>query len=171
MNHDRRWIWGAVLFTGILAWIGLADPAVALRAAVVAVLVIAALLLIRALAQLFDRVPPVDASTVAPVEPRLGATALLGHELPSTYSALAPTDPPSPVLGPGARSALRTIATERLWARHELNLWHADHEPLIADMLSERLWAIINPNQRTPPPHDAFDHARLGQHLDELDSL
>jgi len=171
VNHDRRWLWGSVLFTAILALIGVSSPSVALRAMVVAALVIAALLLIRALTQLFGRLPPVDDSTLAPPEPALGAMALLKHELPPTYSALSPGNPPSSVLAPGARSALRTIATERLWARHQLNLWHADHAPLITDLLTERLWVIINPNQRTPPPHDAFDHSRLRQHLDELDAL
>lgn len=154
----------------LLALIGLARPDVALRAVVMLCLLAAAWLLIDAIRRFFDRVPPVPPSPFRDVAEPVAPT-LDDHELPWHYSGLVPKRMPTPLLAPGAQSALRTIATELLWDRHRLNVWLPEHGAAIATVLSDPLWSLINPYQPTPLPATAFEHAHLQRHLDELDAL
>lgn len=171
MNIGRGWWVAGISTAALFGLIGILRPGVALRATLILCLVVAALALMQTVRQLFERVPPVPDSSIVSEEPDASSTTMSDHELPWHYSGLVPSRTGTPVLAPGARTALRTIATERLWARHHLNVWHPPHEAAIGGLLSERLWAVINPNQRMPPPPDAFHHAHLQQHLDELDAL
>ncbi len=170
VTDSRSWWIAGISSAALIGSIGLLRPGVALRATLILCLVVAVLALVQTVRQLFARVPPVEDSVIAPASDPDPAT-MNDHELPWHYSGLVPSRTGNPVLAPGTRTALRTIATERLWARHHLNVWHPPHEVAIGELLSDRLWAVINPNQRTPPPPDAFHHAFLDRHLDELDAL
>lgn len=165
------WLFAGAICAAFIGLIGLAQPSVALRALLILSVLVAAFALISAIRQLFVRIPPVPDSVVGE---QAATTATVGDDdpdLPWHYSGLVPSRTTNPTLAPGARAALRTIATERLWARHHLNVWHPPHEAAIAELLSDRLWALINPNQQTPPPPNVFLHDLLHQHLDELDAL
>ncbi len=165
------WLFAGAICAAFIGLIGLARPSVALRALVILAVLVAAFALIGAIRELFVRIPPVPDSVLRKQSPPTSAVGSDDLDLPWHYSGLAPSRTANPTLAPGARAALRTIATERLWARHQLNVWHPPHEAAIAALLSDRLWALINPNQQTPPPPNIFLHELLPQHLDELDAL
>lgn len=172
MTGNRGWWIAGISSAALIGSIGLLRPGVALRATLILCLIVAVLALVQTVRALFARIPPIADSVIAPAaDPDPVASTMSDHELPWHYSGLVPSRTGTPVLAPGTRTALRTIATERLWARHHLNVWHPPHEAAIGELLSDRLWAVINPNQRTPPPPDAFHHGFLHHHLDELDAL
>ena len=167
---DRGTLVIIVATTALLALIGLLRPDVALRVVVILCVATAAVVLIDAIRRFLVRVPPAPPSPFGP--PVDGPVADVDdHELPWHYSGLVPSRTPTPMMAPGTQSALRTIATERLWDRHRLNVWLPDHASAISTVLSEPLWALINPFQPTPLPASAFHHAQLQRHLDELDAL
>lgn len=163
------WLVAGVVTAIVVGLIGISNPATALRALVILSVLVASYLLISAIRALFERVPPIADSVVsATVDPRAQTP---DADLPWHYTGLIPSATANPTLSPGARAALRTIATERLWDRHHLNVWHEPHEPAISGVVSDHLWAVINPHQRTPPPPHILRHDLLGRHLDELDAL
>ena len=169
--RQSGWLLAGVICAAFIGLIGLAQPSVALRALVILALLVAAFALISAIRQLFVRVPPVPDSVVGQQASAQTAFGAGNPDLPWHYSGLVPSQAAQPMLAPGARAALRTIATERLWASHQLNVWHPPHEAAIASLLSDGLWTLINPNQQTPPPPNIFLHESLHHHLDELDAL
>ena len=163
------WLTAGVITAIVVGLVGIANPAAALRALVILSVLVAAYLLIAAVRSLFERVPPVaDSVVAAAADP---STPVADADLPWHYTGLMPSATGNPTLSPGARAALRTVATERLWQRHALNVWHQPHEAAIARLVSDDLWAAINPHQRTPPPPHILRHDLLGRHLDELDAL
>lgn len=167
---DRGTLVIIVATTALLALIGLLRPDVALRAVVILCVVAAAAVLIDAVRRFLMRVPPAPSSPFR--EPTIEQPpGVDDHELPWHYSGLVPSRTATPLMAPGTQSALRTIATELLWDRYRLNVWLPDHAAAISNVLSEPLWALINPFQPTPLTASAFRHDHLQRHLDELDAL
>lgn len=159
------WWWAAVGGTGFLALIGIANPVLASRAALVGVVVLAGIALVLALRRLLERVGP------APVSPF--STPRDEHadrrQIPYHLEVLRPpeTAGQAAMLSFGARVGVRTVTTERLWKQHRLNLWHPAHAAEIRRLVSDDLWATINVGAATLPiPQSALD--RL---LDEVEQL
>lgn len=164
------WWWGAVGVASLMALIGLTRPEYALPMALVAAAGFGLLALGRALQRFLLRVRPTTRSVFAPARherPR--------HPLPHHLARIAPdAGARDPALTSGARAGIATVATERLWARHGLNLHDHQHLRSIEHLVGPRLWNVIRPEQYESGyvvPRRSVRHAELDQLLDDLDQL
>jgi len=164
-GRDTAWWWAAVGATAFLALIGIANPGAASRAVLVAVVCLAAFALVHAVRRLWRRVAPVPASPFV----RTPSPTIERAPLPHHLDVLRPT----PVAGGqgtisfGARVGLRTVATERLWKQHRLNLWEPAHAAEVRSRVSDDLWAAINVGAATAP----IPQTSLTRLLDEVEQL
>lgn len=164
-RSDTAWWWAAVGATALLALIGIANPSAASRAVLVAIVCLAAFALVHAVRRLWQRVGPAPASPFS----RTPASTIERAPLPHHLDVLRP----APAAGGhgtisfGARVGLRTVATERLWKQHRLNLWEPAHAAAVRTRVSDELWAAINVGAAGAPiPQTSLD--RL---LDEVEQL
>lgn len=170
-NSRSPWWWAAVGFAGLMAVVGLAKPSVALPIAVICAVGLALLALVYSIVVLFARVRSAPRSPFAPAlyerPPQL---------LPQHIARIVPdAADKKPALTPGARAAVATVATERLWARHALNLHDYAHQPAIEQLVSSDLWGVIRPDRAAADgrylPRAPMLHADLDRLLDDLDRI
>jgi hypothetical protein len=165
------WWWAAVFFSAVLALVGVVRPEIALAAALIVSLGLGCAMVVYLGWQLFTRLRPQQRSEFAPAVYQRPPQVLPHH-----IARIAP-DPNerNPALAAGARAGLVTVATERLWAGHGLNLHDPTHHDSIGRMLSPDLWAVIRPDR-----HDGrgnmvqrhqLHHRDLDRLLDDLESI
>jgi hypothetical protein len=165
------WWWAGAGLALTTALIGLAEPRVALAGAlVVAVAVVGGVVVANAVA-LFRRLEAQPRSEFAPTPERH-----ITHILPHHIARILPDrDEKQPPLTSGARAGIVTVATERLWARHGLNLHDPTHHPRIQQLVTPDLWETIRPDrvdQRgTTVPRARTLHRDLDRLLDDLESI
>ncbi len=171
-SEDRTgWWWAAVFFSAVLALVGLVRPAVALAAALIVSLGLGCAMVLYLGWQLFTRLQPQQRSEFAPAVYQRPPQVLPHH-----IARIAPDqDERNPELASGARAGLVTVATERLWARHALNLHDPTHHDSIGRLLSPDLWAVIRPDRHdgfgNPAPRHRLRHRDLDRLLDDLESI
>jgi hypothetical protein len=131
---------------------------------------VAFVVLTRVVMSLLQRVRSAGPSLVVPAPAPFGGADR--EQLPFHLALLRPQpvhqSGGSPILSYGARMALRTIATERLWGRHRVNLWAAAHQEHARALMSDRLWTAVNVYDAGQPP---IPHDTLTYLLDELEQL
>lgn len=165
------WWWAGVCFTALLALVGIVRPAIALAAAMIATLGLGSAIVAYLGWQLFTRLRPQRRSEFAPA-----AYQRPPQVLPHHIARIAP-DPAerTPALTVGARAGLVTVATERLWARHGLNLHDPTHHDSIGRLVGPDLWSAIRPERTdasgTPVPRARLLHSDLDRLLDDLESI
>lgn len=100
------------------------------------------------------------------------------QDLPEEYRRMAALlsryrDPgPDLKLDPIALHLLRSVASQRLYQRHQLRLDVADHLPRIQPLLSAGLWQAVGPPPAGSSHQPAAVPARaLGQLIEELERL
>lgn len=165
------WWWAAICFSALLALVGVVRPAIALAAAMITGLGLGSALVAYLGWQLFTRLRPQQRSEFAPAVYQRPPQVLPHH-----IARIAP-DPGerSPVLTAGARAGLVTVATERLWARHGLNLHDPTHHDRIGRLVSPDLWSTIRPDRTdargNPAPRHRLLHRELPRLLDDLEGI
>lgn len=165
------WWWAAICFSALLALVGVIRPSVALAAAMITALGLGSAVVAYLGWQLFTRLRPQERSEFAPAVYQRPPQVLPHH-----IARIAP-DPNerSPALTEGARAGLITVATERLWARHGLNLHDPTHHAGIVRLVSADLWTAIRPDRVGPHGHPASRprllHGDLDRLLDDLESI
>lgn len=163
-NPDIGWWLLAVAAAAVVAFVGIASPRLALRAALILTLSIAAVAVLQAIVRFCQDIPSAPPSEFEPTTANLEPPTV-----PSHIEALQPpTNAKAPQLTFEAHRAIVTVATERLWARHHLNLYDTNHHPYIQRLVSPELWRAF----RGPAYGDqGVPHADLSRLLDELERL
>lgn len=165
------WWWCAAGFVAILAMVGVLRPRAALAALLAVAIGLAGTAAVYALVSLLRRVRPAPRSAFAPA-PYTRPSQPLPHHI----ARIAP-DPSdrSPLLTAGARTAIVTIATERLWSEYGLNLHDPSHQAEIERIVSSDLWEAIRPDrvdrQGRVVPRPRLLHSHLDPLLDDLESI
>lgn len=163
--------WAAVSFAGAMAVVGAAKPSIALAAALIVALAVAAGAVAYLATALFRRLQSQPRSEFAPAVHQPTAQVLPHH-----IARIVP-DPAdkNPLLTSGARAGLVTVATERLWARHGLNLHDPTHHDRIEQVVAGDLWNAIRPDRVDQRgnlvPRPRFLHRDLDRLLDDLESI
>ncbi len=155
----------------VIALIGVLAPRAAFRALLWLIVGLAIVAALAALTQLMRRLPPPRPSAFTPPAFRPPV-----QELPHYISRLAPARAlRRRTVSLGAQAALSTVAGERLWSRHGLNLSDKSHHQAIAQLLSHKLWATLQPKdvgvRRALVPARPPAHADIDTFLDELENL
>jgi hypothetical protein len=96
--------------------------------------------------------------------------------LPHHIARIAPTPGDrNPLLAPGARAGIVTVATERLWANHGLNLHDPTHHTEIQRVLPPTLWEAVRPDRVDRRgmlvPRTRLLHSDLDRLLDDIESI
>lgn len=170
-SERAGWWWAAVCFTGVLALVGVAQPRTAVAAALLAGLGVTAGVVAYLGWQLSKRLGRQPRSEFAPAVHRRPPQVLPHH-----VAAIAPEPGQrNPPLTSGARAGLVTVATERLWARHGLNVHDPMHHAQIERLLSADLWSTIRPERVDARgnlvPRARLLHRDLERLLDDLESI
>lgn len=165
------WWWVACGATGLMAVLAVAVPRAALAMLIATTIGLAALLAGYTSWALLQRLTPVTRSDFAPA-----INARPPQPLPPHIARIVPgKDVKRPQITPGARAGLVTVATERLWARHGLNLHAPADQAQIQRLISPQLWGVVRPDPIDPTghfvPRPSVPHSSLDQLLDELDRI
>jgi hypothetical protein len=155
----------------LMASIGLATPKIALAMSMLTALGLALLLVGSTIAALLARVRTEPRSAFAPDRHQRPPQSLPTH----VGRLVPPIDTKRAALTAGARTGIVTVATERLWAHHGLNLYEPSHHAAIEALAGGELWDVIRPERREPHgsslPRPHLEHARLGSLVDRLEQL
>jgi hypothetical protein len=165
------WWASAIAFAVLLAIAGVVRPRIALAAAIALALGVTALLVAYLGRRLADRVQPISRSEFAPAVYQRPPQVLPHH-----LARIAP-DPVAkrPPLSAGARAGIVTVATERLWAHHGLNLHDPTHHDRIRRLVPADVWSVIRPDRVEADgrvaPRPPLPHADLTRLLDDLERI
>jgi hypothetical protein len=172
----KGWKAGAWIVAGIAIAVALVAPRIASPASRLYLLVLAGAAALVGTRKLLDPPPYPTVSRVAGLTP-----AATTQELPEEFRRMAALlsryrDPASKTpLDPIARHLLRSIASQRLYQRHQLRLDVAEHLPRIEPLVSPLLWQAIAPPPRDPNgTHLAYPDvpaSAVGPLIDELERL
>jgi hypothetical protein len=165
------WWLAACGLAGTLAVIGLLAPKAALAATMIGLLGLVAVYTAYMAVRLLLRLRAAPRSEFAPavyVRPP--------QVLPHHIARIAPTPGDrNPLLAPGARAGVITVATERLWAKHGLNLHDPTHHADIERVLPPTLWEAVRPDRVDRRgmlvPRTRLLHSDLDRLLDDLESI
>jgi hypothetical protein len=161
--------WLALGGTAILVLIGLADPSAAPAAAVITAIGLTLLLAADSAAALIRRIRAAPRSGFAPDLHHRPTQTLPPHVVRLVPSA----ESGNRNLTAGARTAVITVATEILWARHGLNLYTVEHHVAIEQLVTPDLWELIRPATADGgyAVRRRRSHAELDHLLDELEQI
>lgn len=166
-----RWWLAAAALAGTLAVIGIASPKHALTAITLAALGLAGVAAAYALARLLVRVRAAPRSEFAPAVYERPPQVLPHH-----VARIVPTSGERhPLLTPGARAGIATVVTERLWAKHGLNLHDPTHLDRIQQLVAPTLWDCVRPDRVDRRghlvPRTKLLHTDLPRLLDDIESI
>jgi hypothetical protein len=170
---DRRHLWwlGAVAIAAATAVAGVAKPQAAPALATATAIALAALGAIHAASRLFARVDPAPRSDFAPAAYRPPPQTLPAHIARMLPDHVAGEHN----LTSGARAGVITVAGERLWAHHGLDLRNDRDHAAIERLAGEQLWSIIGPDARDAHGYvrsrRAVKYGELDRILDQLETM
>jgi hypothetical protein len=166
----------AWIVAAVAVLIALTAPTIATPASRFYLLFLAGAAALLGTRKLLDPPPYPKASRVGVVAP-----PVLPQELPEEYRRMSAlmsryrdstsTAPIDPI----ARHLIRSVASQRLYQRHQLRLDVADHLPPIQPLVSPLMWATIAPPPRSPTgaqlPYPDIPTSAIPSLLDELERL
>jgi hypothetical protein len=171
-DHRRvAWWWAGASLSAVTVLVGLAEPSAALAGALLVAITVSGGVAVGTAVALFRRLEAQPRSEFAPT-PQRHVAQLLPHHI---ARILPDHDDKHPALTSGARAGIVTVATERLWARHGLNLHDPTHHQQVQHLVTPDLWETIRPDrvdQRgTIVPRARVLHRDLDRLLDDLESI